>query len=444
MNLLTAMIHTAISDRQTEEQRRMTADGRLRRLVAYARKNSPFYRRLYQNINDDFELGDLPAVSKAQLMSDFDNVLTDRTVTTQRVEQFMEDPDHIGRMMDGKYLVFRTSGSTGIPAVVLYDRQMIAVSSAIAAVRTFARQEDFRRFMKNGRRTAGVFADHGFYLACGMSRHMQLKMPWSRSKITVNVNDPEEEIIQQLNEFQPSMLSGYPSNLSLLADHEELNIHPDVVITGGELLTPAVRRKLNERFGCYVQTHYSCTEGGEIACECSEGHLHVNSDWVIVEPVDRNNQPVGCDVLSDKVLITCLANHIQPFIRYELSDRIILHQERCSCGRDSCWLEIEGRTDDTLTFADNIRIAPMTLYRILEEIDLIRRFQLIQRSDDLLELRLEAENREEAFAAAEKDLMDFFTGRGLHGIRIVLSSDLPGPDPISGKYRHIFREEQNL
>ena len=47
---------------------------------------------------------------------------------------------------------------------------------------------------------------------------------------------------------------------------EELRIHPDVVVTSGELLTDDIRRKLEGRFGCYVQTHYSCTEGGEIAC----------------------------------------------------------------------------------------------------------------------------------------------------------------------------------
>ena len=121
-------------------------------------------------------------------------------------------------------------------------------------------------------------------------------MPGRQSKITVDVNAPEEEIVRQLNEFGPAMLSGYPSNLALLAEDEGLTIRPDVVITGGELLTDAVRRKLTEKFGCTVQTHYSCTEGGEIACECAEEHLHINEDWVILEPVDRDNRPVGFGV----------------------------------------------------------------------------------------------------------------------------------------------------
>ena len=153
-----------------------------------------------------------------------------------------------------------------------------------------------------------------------------------------------------------------------IENFEELKIKPDVVITGGELLTDEIRKKLTDKFNCYVQTHYSCTEAGEVACECSEKHLHINEDWVIVEPVDKDNNPVGYGVRSDKVLITNLSNYIQPFIRYELTDRIIVHNEKCKCGKSSCWLEIEGRTDDILEFENGTLIAPMSFYKILEEI----------------------------------------------------------------------------
>ena len=46
---------------------------------------------------------------------------------------------------------------------------------------------------------------------------------------------------------------------------------------------------------------------------------------------------------SEKVLITNLANYIQPFIRYELTDRVIVHNKPCRCGKTTHWLEIEGR-----------------------------------------------------------------------------------------------------
>ena len=441
MGLVGAMIKTRRSDGASREKLAQIQQDRLKKLVEYARKNSPFYADLYQNIKEDFRLEDLPPITKPQLMADFDRAVTDRNVTMKRVEEFCCDLDHVGRMLDGKYLVFRTSGSTGNPAVVLYDQKCIDTASAVAAFRTFARNEDYKAFMRHGKKTAGVFADYGFYLACGMSRYLQLKMPGKQTKINVDVNAPEEQIIRRLNDFQPAMLSGYPSNLALLADYDELKIHPDVVITGGELLTDAVRRKLADKFGCYVQTHYSCTEAGEIACECSEGHLHINEDWVIAEPVDSNNRPVGYGVLSDKVLITNLANYIQPFIRYELTDRVIVHNEKCACGKNTLWLEIEGRTDDTLVFAGGVKVAPMSLYKILEEVKAIRRFQLIQTGQGQLELRLISGQREEAFAQARKELLDFLKTKGVENVQIVLSQEPPRADPASGKFKHIYRQK---
>ena len=438
LGLIGKMIKTYGGDRRPREKIAAVQKKRLASLVKFARENSPFYRDLYAGIGDDFSLADLPPVSKPELMAHFDDVLTDRRVAMPRIDAFTQDTDNIGRMLDGRYLIFKTSGSTGNPAVVLYDKQNIDVSSAVAAFRTFARKEDLKTFMRHGRKTAGVFADYGFYLACGMSRYLQLKTPRRQTKITVDVNAPEEDIIRRLNEFRPAMLSGYPSNLALLADFEELTIRPDVVITGGELLTDDIRKKLERRFGCYVQTHYSCTEGGELACECEEKHLHINEDWVVVEPVDSDNAPVPCGRMSDKVLITNLSNHIQPFIRYELTDRVIVHDEKCRCGRSTLWLEIEGRTDDILEFGNGVHVAPMSLYKVLEEVNAIRRFQLIQRASDRVELRLISDDPEAAFEQAKHALRDFFGRRGLTP-EIILSGEPPQADKTSGKFRHIYR-----
>lgn len=437
MSLPKAMLQTWHANKANQDTLRTLQKHRLDALVRYAREKSPYYKRLYSNL-DTICLEKLPMTNKLEMMSHLNEVFTDRRITIDRINQFSANLDNVGRMMDGKYLVFKTSGSTGYPATVLYDKVAIDVASAVAAFRTFARKEDYQAFMKHGKKTAGVFADYGFYLACGMSRYLQLRMPWKQTKITADVNAPGEEIIRQLNAFQPSMLSGYPSNLALLADYPELSIKPDIIITGGELLTDEIRQKLTDRFGCYVQTHYSCTEGGEIACECSEGHLHINEDWVIVEPVDKDNNPVAPGVQSDKVLITNLSNYIQPFIRYELTDRIIIHDEPCACGKHSRWLEIEGRTDDIMTFNGGVQIAPMSFYKILEEIKSIRRFQLVQTALDKLELRLIAENPIETFQVAHRELTSFLESKELTGVDIALSNVLPQSDKISGKFKHVI------
>ena len=440
MSLIVTMLKTKKLNDAPRKMIEKKQNERLRKLVNYARKNSNFYAEKYRSIGNDYNRSDLPVTTKPEMMNSFDSVLTDSSINMKRIDDFTSDLDNIGRMIDDKYLIFKTSGSTGNPAVVLYDKKNIEVSSAVAAFRTFARNEDYKSFMKHGKKTAGVFADYGFYLACGMSRYLQLKMPGKKTKITVDVNGPEKDIIDRLNEFKPAMLSGYPSNLALLADFEELNIEPDVVITGGELLTADIRNKLIKKFGCYVQTHYSCTEGGEIACECKDGHLHINEDWIILEPVDKDNHPVKYGELSDKVLISNLSNYIQPFIRYEITDRVIVHNEKCSCGKNTLWLEIEGRTDDIFEFENGIKIAPMSLYKILEEIKSIKRFQMIQRSLKELELRLLADDKEKSFTIAKKDLESFFNSKEIKDITIILSEDEPQANKISGKFKHFYRD----
>ena len=440
MSLIVSMLKTYKANNMDENELKRLQEKRLKKIVKYARGNSAYFNELYKGVEDSFNLEDLPVTNKIDMMKNFDTWITDKNINMQRIEEYTKDIDNVGRMIAGKYLIFKTSGSTGNPATILYDKQNIDVASAVAAFRTFARKQDYGAFMKNGKKTAGVFANYGFYLACGMSRYLQLQMPRKKNKITIDVNEKEQEIIRRLNEFNPAMLSGYPSNLAVLADYDELTIKPNVVITGGELLTDEIRNKLVNKFDCYVQTHYSCTEAGEIACECEEKHLHINEDWVIVEPVDKNNNPVPYGTLSDKVLITNLSNYIQPFIRYELTDRVILHNEKCKCGKNTRWLEIEGRTDDILEFANGVLIAPMSFYKILQEVKEIKRFQLVQKTQEKLELRIVAEDRELAFNNAKDKLQDFLNSKGVSNVEITLSDKSPQANKTSGKFNHVYRE----
>ena len=138
-------------------------------------------------------------------------------------------------------------------------------------------------------------------------------------------------------------------------------------------------------------------------------------------------------------LITNLSNYIQPFIRYELTDRVIVHDEKCKCGRTTRWLEVEGRTDDILEFDKGIRIAPMSLYKVLEEVKEIRRFQLIQRSSHKVELRLISDDHGGAFDQAKHDLEEFFKSKNLT-VEIVKSEEPPKANEISGKFKHIYKE----
>ena len=292
------------------------------------------------------------------------------------------------------YLVFTTSGSTGNPLVMLCDRSTNSVMGGISATRAFARKQDMNTFLKAGKKTMGVFATGGFYLGNSTVRSRLLAMPWKKKQMAVtSALLPISQIVDELNAFQPAMLGGYPTILELLVDEQKsgrLHISPVIIMTGGEYLSNHLREKLSEAFHCYVQTNYSCTEAGTIACECTERHFHINDDWVIVEPVDKNNNPVPDGVQSDKILATNLYNYTQPFIRYEVTDRHIMHHEPCACVNISPWLTIEGRVDDIVTFMERERNKNCSTCYLCntEKIHGIQRFQIVAHKDNKLELKL--------------------------------------------------------
>lgn len=441
INLLKAMWLTWQAGKMTEEQRLALQKQRLIKLVQYAKKNSPYFAELYKDIGEAFNLSDLPPTNKVDLMAHFDKWCTDRSITLEKVNAFMRNTDNIGRLMDKKHLVFTTSGSTGNPSVVIYDQTTMNIASGLSVLRAYARGEDLKAFLKKGKRSASLFADNGFYLGCGSIRYQLHKMPWKKNQmVNIDVKTPMKEIVEKLNSFQPAMLGGYPTALELLADEQKagrLHIAPAVVMTGGEYLSDTVRNELKNTFGGYVQTNYSCTEGGTVAHECRNQHFHINEEWLIIEAVDKQNRPVPDGVQSDKLLLTNLANLTQPFIRYEVTDRIILHHEPCGCGKTTPWLEIEGRTDDILTFENGVRIAPLSLYVLLKEIHGISRFQLVKRDNNLMELRLIANDKQTAFEIARKQLSEYLHKNGVVA-DIILSDTEPQVHPKSGKFKHVL------
>ena len=432
-------------------QRQKLQDQRLRQLVAYAKLNSPYYSGLYADVPEDFSLSALPATNKRDLMEHWNDWVTDRTVTLEQINTFMEDKDNIGRKWQKKYMVLTTSGSTGNPLVMLCDDTVNNVMGAISASRSYARKEDLRTFIRKGGKSMGVFADGGFYLANSSIRARLLTIPWKKRQLGISsALYPTEKIVEQLNHFQPAMLGGYPSNLELLIDEQKsgrLHISPVIIMTGGEYLSDSLRKRLADAFHCYVQTSYACTEGGAVACECTQQHFHINDDWVIVEPVDAKGKPVPDGQLADKYLLTNLFNYTQPMIRYEVTDRIVYHSEPCPCGNPSPWIEVEGRNDDVLTLEKNgmeLRVPPLAIYAQLKEVHELRRFQLLKYPGNRLELRLEPMpdvSRETAFEKASHALITCLNIYGVEEPEISLSEELPQQHPVSGKFKHVINCE---
>ena len=86
-----------------------------------------------------------------------------------------------------------------------------------------------------------------------------------------------------------------------------LRIAPTLVTGAGEPLDSIARSRLMEAFNAPVYMNYGATEAPYMAFDCPYGKLHLNVDWYILEPVDRDFEPVPPDQPSHTVLITNLA-----------------------------------------------------------------------------------------------------------------------------------------
>lgn len=95
---------------------------RLRRLVRFAARRSPFYRRLYAGVDPDrYRLEDLPPVTKDALRAHGDEVFTDPRVTLAGLAAFAAEPADLGTWHLGRYAVSHTSGSQGPPLFIVQD-----------------------------------------------------------------------------------------------------------------------------------------------------------------------------------------------------------------------------------------------------------------------------------------------------------------------------------
>ncbi|RME52744.1 MAG: phenylacetate--CoA ligase family protein, partial [Caldilineae bacterium] len=430
---------------------------RLDELVRFAREHAPFYRDWYRNLppavaGEPVKLAELPPVTKSTLMADFDRWVTDPAVTLAGVEAFLADPKRRTPLFLDRYAVWTTSGSTGAPGVFLHDRPALATYAALAALRTgraWVRFKELVRTLPRGRRTALLLATGGPYAAVTTVELMRHFSPRRLRWVQVfSITQPMRELVASLDRFQPTVIIGYPTVVDLLAQEQQdgrLHIAPRLIVTAAEWLDPTARQRIGQVFGCPVHDFYAASEFMSIAWDCPAGWLHVNSDWVILEPVDADGRPTPPGKPSHSVLLTNLANRIQPLIRYDLGDSITRQAGPCACGNPFPAIRVEGRRDDILALRDGrgqvVRIPPMAPAEIVEETPGVRRYQIVQTGPSTLALRIDVTpgaTREQVWAMLEPRMRGFLSAQGLDNVHLRLAPEPPQRDPRSGKYRQVY------
>jgi phenylacetate-CoA ligase len=444
----------AVAERLGERAIAPSRAARLRALLDRAVSGSGFYRRLYgASRGADLALSDLPVTKKADLMAAFDQWVTDPAITRRDVDRFLADPSRIGRLHRG-YFVCTSSGTTGDPGVFVYDRRAITVFRAMMIARVDAHwlsPTEMARLAARRFRWAAVAGAGAHFAGAGWMELERSRSRWrDRAYRLLPAQWPVARVVPALNAFDPGILTTYPSVLEMLtheADSGRLRIRPVFIETSGETADPDAARGAAAAFGCPVHDAYACSEFLFLAFGCEHGWLHVNSDWAVLEPVDAHMRPVPPGEASHSVLLTNLANHVQPLIRYDMGDSVIERPDACPCGVRLPAIRVMGRRDDVMGLVDargrSVRVAPLAIGSAVEAVPGVMRSQLAQTARSTVRLRVEASPGADAGTVAEaaRDaLLDFLAASGRPDVVVVMDPSPPRSDPASGKFRQVVVE----
>lgn len=343
-------------------------DARAGRIIAFARARSPFYRALYEDLNER-DWRDFPAVEKKTMMANFDTFNT-RGITQGEalaVALRAERERDFAPTVRGNVTVGLSSGTSGHRGAFLVSPPETAVWAGTVLQRVL------HTLPRRGYRVA-------FFLRSNSNLYERVG---GRVRFRYfDLMTPIAEQIATLNDFAPDLIVAPPSLLTALADARSrglLSARPEKIVSVAETLEAHDKTLLEAVFGVAVGQVYQCTEGF-LAATCPHGRLHVNEDLVALQyepPWDGGAHgeatPVSPASKQVSPVITDLWRRTQPMIRYRLGDLLTLDSAPCPCGSGFQVIEsIGGRSDDVCYFFDRATGEPRRFYP-----DTVRRMVLL-------------------------------------------------------------------
>jgi phenylacetate-coenzyme A ligase PaaK-like adenylate-forming protein len=193
-----------------------------------------------------------------------------------------------------------TTGTTGIPTSIWFSRYELDLAAGLAAVSFLLTgqvgPDDVVQICISSRALLGVGNTAAAARLVGAAT------------VLIGMIDPAEALSRAAHPVhlpgkkrQVSVLTTHPSYLAaLVAEAQRSGYRPEDfglerIISGGEVLSDALRRRAEATFGVPVLDGYAMTEIFPIAgIVCDEGHLHIPEDQGLVEVLDPvTNEPAA-------------------------------------------------------------------------------------------------------------------------------------------------------
>ncbi len=336
-----------------QEQMRQLQGEKLKRIVAHAYSNSPFYRKRFD------EYGIRPEDIRS---------IEDIVKLPFTVKQDLRDNYPFGIMavpMSDIIRLHASSGTTGKPIVVGYTKQDLdnwkeAVARCLTA------------FGLGSSDLIQISYGYGLFTG-GLGLHAGVQHIGATVIPTSSGNTQKQ--IQIMSDFGTTAFACTPSYAMYVTELLENSGMMDTLklkvgIFGAEPWTENMRHELEQRLHIKAYDIYGLTEisgpgvGGE--CECQNG-THISEDLFYPEIIDPVTlQPVGPGEKGELVFTT-LDKWGMPMIRYRTRDLTSLNYDVCDCGRTTVRMgKIMGRSDDMMIIR-GVNVFPSQIEAILLE-----------------------------------------------------------------------------
>ena len=245
--------------------------------------------------------------------------------------------------------IHASSGTTGKPTVVAYNRNDISLWAEVMA-RTYTCAGVTRTDVVQNAYGYGLFTG-------GLGAHYGAERVGA-SVIPISGGNTQKQILL-LQDFGSTVLTCTPSFALYIYDVMcEMKISLDTIklrvgLFGAEPWTDEMRREIEERLRVKAIDIYGLSEviGPGVSSECIEAQdgLHLNEDHFypeIINPQTGEQLPFGQE---GELVITSMSREAMPLIRYRTGDITSLNPERCACGRTTVRMKrVRGRADDML------------------------------------------------------------------------------------------------
>jgi len=357
----------ALEDSQWWTRERLESDRmqRLRDFLCGIAADVPYYRDAFarlgldpRGVSSTEDLARFPLLSKRDIRASLDNMRSERA---------------------GKLKRYNTGGSSGEPLTFYMGKDRIShdVAAKWRATRWWGVDVGDPEFVV-----------WGSPVELGTQDRLRSVRDWLfRSELLPAFEMSEtnlDRFVERIRVRRPTMLFGYPSSLSRIAEHARRRgvdlrgVGVLVAFVTSEKLYDHQRTTIEQAFGCPVANGYGGRDAGFIAHQCPHGQMHLSAEDIIVEVIDAEGRqlPPG---QSGEIVVTHLATFEFPFLRYRTGDVGTLSADPCTCGRGLPVLrEIEGRSTDFVVAADGTVMHGLALIYVLREAQGIERFKIIQ------------------------------------------------------------------